>query len=179
MNNDHRFFGENGEPTPEWYDIVGKFKARAREFWDKYEKLKQIDPETLTPDLRERRKILLSRYEKIRATIENITWAIDQIIGFFGGDDSNVGNLGVIQFVPIAVISAAVATMGYIISDSVKYFKKINIYYDALDRGKSPEQAAEVAEKVDKGFLANIGSNLTTAALALAAVVIIPQFFSE
>ena len=180
MRTDHTYFSATGEPTQDWWNVVGRFKAKAKEFWDYYDKLKAVDPSTLTPELRDRRETLLNRYEIVRSTVEDVTWAINQVISWFGGGSSNeTSDVGFLSVIGIGAIAAAVAAMGYIISDTVTYFQRVSVYKDALNRGVDPSKAADLSQKVGSGsgFFSEMGSGVMTASLGILAVLILPKFF--
>lgn len=180
MIGEHVFFGEDGEPTPQWWNVVARFRQQARRFWEQYERLKNIDVSGLPQNLRDEYYRLISRFEKTRETVENVTNSIDTFIGWFKGwfgmeGTSSLRELGALPLVPVAVIGGAIAVMSKIVTDTVEFYKKVDIYEQAVAQGATPGQAADAVSRVQGGFFANVGNLAPVLIAGVLFVFVLPR----
>lgn len=124
---------------------------------------------------------LIARAETIREKITAATSAIDKAIGWARGTFGSAGmnqlsSLGLVWFLPAAVITAAVAVIGYWVNDYVKFARRFaeqqRIAADLAARGMDPAEAnrqaaAAVAETVPGWF----GGSGTSKVLLWAALL--------
>lgn len=176
----HAFFGENGEPTTEWWNVVARFREQAARFWEQYERLKNIDISGFPKNLRDEYYRLMSRFESVRETVEKITNAIDTFVGWFKGwfgmeGASTLREVGALPLIPIAVIGGSIAAMSKIITDTMEFYKKIDVYEQAVAQGATPQQAAEAVSRVQGGLFANVGNLVPVLIAGMLFVFVLPR----
>ena len=115
---------------------------------------------------------LTARADSIKAKITAATKAIDNAISWgratFGSEGmSSLSSLGLVWFLPAAVITAAVAVIGYWLSDYFKFARRFTeqnrIAVDLVAQGMAPaeaqRQAAEAVAATSPGMFAGIIDN--------------------
>lgn len=150
-----------GELTDDDLSLFDQFRAKAREFASTYSALAdhRATATKLSASDKAKYDALISRGSLIMKTVDGITSTIDGILawvrGVFGMDGLNA----VPVVIPYAVIGAALAAMGYFISDAVIMIRKL----DLIDQGKL------APSDLDAGTISSgVGSLVTRLTLALA-----------
>lgn len=158
--------------------LLASLKQKAREWAQTVVNLKNTP---VSPKLQPKKDALMERARWIKNKIETV-WP-DFAAGM---------NLGILPLViPAIAATAIIAEIGLfyvqyksLIAESVSENKKTEIFNDLTkNQGKSPEEAARIANQVistqssNGGFFSNFGSNLGTsfggvAGLAIAGLVI-------
>lgn len=163
--------------------IITDFKAKAREFWTLWERLESREMEVAnqSPDIKRQYAELLTRGENIRTKVEWITGLIDKaanayadvkdwLTDTFGLGDlsyNQVAGLGVIPLIPVAIIGASVAAIGYWIKDAYQFNAKLDEIKRLERRGIPPDQAARIVERTfgSKGLFGGAGNIILPLAL--------------
>lgn len=109
--------------TTEWYDILGRFKAKAAEFGAMYNRLLASDPKG-NLELEQQRERLLSFGDTVKEKVMTLTSSVDTAYNWVK-NTIGLGELGFIPaIVPVAAAGVAVAAMTKFISDALIYFDK-------------------------------------------------------
>lgn len=187
----NRFFAANGEPTPEWWDVVGRFREKARAFWDWYERLQKVNIAQYPEWLKSEYSGLISRYQKLRKRVEEVTAAIDKVVNFFKNWDDpgmtdpdyptkpDLGQMGapvVIPIIGIAVIAGAITAMTYLITDTVTFFKKLEKFDQLRKEGVSAGKASQIVkETIGGNAWSTIAKSIPLALAGIFAVFVLPD----
>lgn len=146
-------------PTPEnetaWYDVIGKFKAKADEFdklradLEKNRVIAAKDPALQTEynDLMDRS---LSIRDKIRSITSSVNGAWQWLKDAVGLDGLN--ELGFLPLIPIAVVAGSVTLMVKWISDAYEFNRKMEEIAKLQSKGVSAQQAANIVGQAGGGF---------------------------
>lgn len=119
--------------------MVENFKTKVRNWWTSVESLRATK---VPADKQKQKDSLLSRAETIRKTIKGLTsWSDTLRI-------NELGNVGFLPLIPVAVIGGAVAAIGYWVADYAKFAKTINYQDSLVKQGVPVEQAAMMANKM-------------------------------
>lgn len=152
------------------------FRNRVEKFWQTFNNLQAKENE-VPSHLRDEYNNIMERGGTIRQTVETLTntydavaeWLSD-IFGLNGADmgldgvmykDALRGNLGAVQFVPLAIIVSSSAFIVKWLKDAYTMERKLNEYQRLQNEGYSADRAAEIVEKTitGPGFL-NLGVNM-------------------
>ncbi len=140
-----------GEST-EWYDLLGRFKAKAAEFSSAYTRVvNSQDAVKNNPELLKERAKLLTVADKVKTTVEGLTQSVDTAYNFLkntmglGNYANEMGSnaLGALPLIPLAASGIAIAGMTKVISDSLIYLDKVD-RYDRLEKEHGPEKALRI-----------------------------------
>jgi hypothetical protein len=166
--------------------VMESFRNRVDKFWNVYRNLetrREEVPDKLAPEY----NAVMERGGRIRATIESVTntydavadWVSD-IFGFSGTDvgldgvfwsDVPRGNLGAVQFVPLAVIAGSSALIAKWLKDAYTMERKLNEMNRLKEQGYNADRAAEIVNKTVSGpGLLNIGGFNMKPLLWIAAI---------
>jgi len=143
--------------------LLNRFKAKASEFMIALDRLNSID--NVPGNLQEEYSGLRSTADYVQGTINWITSTVDSVTGFFsdyfgfdgvsgvrdyinGDNRYNDQSMGVIPLIPLAAISGAVALMSKFIVDVYVFERKVSEQKRLENTGMSPQQAAEVVDKI-------------------------------
>jgi len=134
-----------------WYNVIGQFRQKVAEFEAMLEKLKsQKQIAASDPELAQEYSGLMNKavalQDKIRQIRDATSDAIDWIKGVFGFD-----GLGIVPLIPIAVVSASIATIGYWIKDAYEFSKKLEKVEQLEKQGMPTRQAIDTANRMTTG----------------------------
>lgn len=145
----------------EWLNAVAQLKDKATEF-------KQLQNQVINtyylvqynPELLNEYESLIFKSRIIENTINTMTNGIDYIFkifnSVFGEETNDLGNLGLVPLVPVAVILSSIAGITYWINDSLKYLDKVEEVKRIESQGYSAEEAYKIVHDSQGGFLSNI-----------------------
>lgn len=169
--------------------IIANLKERAREFEAARLELTRMGPavaRTNDYDLMVEYGELVNRADSIKSKIATAMQAIDSSIrwarGTFGVSGmATLSSLGLVWFLPAAVIAAAIAVIGYWINDYMKFSQRFDqqarIASELQAQGMDPSEAnrqaaAAVAATAPAGFFTGLGGNIAIwAALLLVGAL--------
>lgn len=156
--------------------VMQSFTDRVNKFWTQYRQLESRGNE-VPAQLQDEYNRIMEKGGTIRATIEYVTntydavaeWVSD-VFGFSGTDvgldgvmwrDGLNGNLGVVQFVPLAVIAASSTMIVKWLKDAYTMQRKLDEVQRLENKGYDSKRAAEIVDKTigSKGLL-NIGVSM-------------------
>jgi len=189
----------NNIPTPAderaWYDVIGKFRDKAQEFTQAYNKLLSVKGEaSATRATAKEYNDLIARGKKIKSNVQSITSKIDGAwawlksnFGFDGIEEANnmarINGLGVLPIIPIAVVGGSIALLGKWVSDAYIFMEKLKESKRLqMEKGLTPEQAAKVVDRLEKkGAFVNVGLKRLIVPLAIlgAIIVAVPMLQKE
>lgn len=149
---------ETGTLPPEDQGIIERFKARIAEFTSLFSRLSGVGS-NVPPEMRGEYETLISRGTTIQSTIDNLTGgintAVDWFRGAFGLDAVGMarrGELGVLPLLPVAAISGAMALIGYWITDTMKFIKKMDQFEQMRAQGVPAAEAAQAVQTAGAGM---------------------------
>jgi len=150
-----------------------RFKAKAQEFFAAMERLTRLEHlASKDPDNAAQHRRLVSRGEKIRATIQGIIstitgvsdWAgnvfsfnsVDATKKMLSGNPDN--GLGFAWFLPIAAVSAAIAAMTKFISDVYLFERRVQEQQRLENEGHTAQEASRIIRSNygGEGFLSSV-----------------------
>lgn len=158
--------------TEEEVSLVEKFRRRAEEFRDAWQSLMQLEPvASEVPELEEEYQDIYSEGMRIKNTVEWISEKVDAVVGWFGGLwGANLGStqLGAVQLLPVAAITAAVAYMGHWVARVYMFERTVNEYKEMKE-----EQGHDAAAEFfgEHGYQAGGGNTLVDAVRDVAKPV--------
>lgn len=134
---------------------IDRFKARVAEFQDLYVRMRGIESNIAAiPELKPQYDSLMARGATIQGTIDTVTNAINSAVQWFksafGMEGLNqakhraADNLGALQFLPIAAISGALALIGSWVTDTLQFYKRVELYDNLRAEGKSAGEAGQI-----------------------------------
>ena len=140
--------------------LLNRFKIKAGEFMQALSRLDAIN--NVPANLQEEYSGLQTTADYVQSTINWITSSVDSVTGFFSDvfnfdgvsevrdyiNNGNTGNMGFIPLIPLAAISGALALMSKFIADVYVFERKIAEQKRLENTGLSPQQAAEVVDKI-------------------------------
>lgn len=146
--------------------VMQAFRDRVNKFWSMYTQLEN-KREEVPENLKSEYDGLMQRGGRIRATIESVTntydavaeWVSD-VFGFSGADmgldgvvwgDAVRGNLGAVQFVPLAVIAGASTLIVKWLKDAYTMERKLSEVKRLTDKGYDEARATELVNKTVSG----------------------------
>ncbi len=148
---------ETATLPPEDQGIIERFKARIAEFRDLFARLRGVSNQ-VPAELQGEYHDLISRGSTIQSTIDTITGGINKAVdwfkGAFGMDAVGMarqGQLGLIPLLPVAAITASLALIGYWITDTMKFIKKMNQFEELRAQGVSASEAAQAVQTTAEG----------------------------
>ena len=143
---------ETSELPPEDQGIIERFKARIAEFQEWFTRLGQVG-DRVPPEMMGEYENLISRGSTIQSTIDTITGGIDKAVswfkGAFGLDAVTLakrGQLGAIPLLPVAAISGAMALIGYWITDTMQFIRRMDEFERLRAQGVPPDEAAKAVQ---------------------------------
>lgn len=156
-------------------NAIAELKERANVFSEAWEHLQSIESAVKETELEDEYNALMRRGRAIKETVQRAVSAIDDAIGWARGSLGldNLGNLGVYWFIPLAVISAATAALGWWIADYRKFAKRFDEQQRIADRLKgegvdpieAERQAAAAVAGAAPGWLQPLAQPLGLVAL--------------
>lgn len=163
----------NAIPTPDnqtaWYDVIGKFKAKASEFererlkLEKYKTLAARNPKTKAEFER-----LSGQGVSIKANIQKITSSVSDTWNWL---KSSIGlsGLGILPLIPIAVVAGSVTLMSKWLADAYMFNKKMESIEKLQAKGVSASEASAIVDRADQpigsGLFGGIGKSVVLIAL--------------
>lgn len=149
---------ETATLPPEDQGIIARFKARIAEFQDLFSRLSGVGQQ-VPPEMMGEYETLVSRGSTIQTTIDTITGgintAVDWFKGAFGMDAVGMarkGELGAIPLLPVAAISGAMALIGYWITDTMQFIKKMDQFEQMRAQGVPASEAAKAVQTAGAGL---------------------------
>lgn len=128
----------------EWSNQVASLKAKASEFGQLFQQLLGMDPGPGSP-YKSEYDAIMGRGTTIKQQISNVTSGIDGILnaarGAFSLSGMNMGGLGVIPLIPIAVIVGAIALLVGWLTDAYNLRAKLAA---AKAAGATAQQTADI-----------------------------------
>lgn len=170
--------------------LITDFKAKAREFWQLWENLdaRRAEVATAPAGLQVEYNNLMDRGLGIREKIETVTalidkaanmyqdakaWLMDQF-GLSGVSYRQLSGLGFIPLIPVAVIGAAVAAIGYWVNDAYQFAAKLDEIKRLEARGVDSATAHQMVEQTfQSGFFAGAGNLVLPVVLGLGLLYFI------
>lgn len=142
---------------PEDQGIIERFKARIAEFKSLFSRLSAVSSQ-VPAEMQGEYENLVSRGSTIQTTIDTLTGAINKAVdwfkGAFGMDAVGMarqGQLGLIPLLPVAAISGALALIGYWITDTMQFIKKMDQFEQLRAQGVSAAEAAKAVQTAATG----------------------------
>lgn len=131
----------------DWQSVIPDFRAKVAQFLEYVSRIEASTPANAA--LAATKVRLLSSAKVIRATIENVTKAIDKVANTLG-----LGALGFVQFIPVAAVLSAIAAITYFVSEAVKYLNandeanriRAQAAYNAQQQGATPQQVQAILQ---------------------------------
>ncbi len=143
---------ETSELPPEDQGIIERFKARIAEFRGLFTRLAGVGAQVPT-EMQGEYQDLVTRGSSIQSTIDTVTGGINKAVnwfkGAFGMDAVRMarqGQLGFIPLLPAAAISGAMALIGYWITDTMQFIKKMEQFEEMRARGVPASEAAQAVQ---------------------------------
>ncbi len=144
---------EAGQLPPEDQGLIERFKARIAEFREVFARLRGIGEQIPAP-MQGEYQDLINRGNTIESTITTVTDGINTAVnwfrGAFGLDAVNMaqrGQLGLIPLLPVAAITGALALIGYWITDTMAFMKRVDAMVALVQQGYTPTEAAEAVKE--------------------------------
>lgn len=162
-----------------FWEQVKTFKAKADEFWRTYKALEaRRDLAYSTPQTRASYDRIMNAARPIIMKIESGAAAVGKAVGWVTGIFSDIptNQLGALQFVPVALITGAIALMVGWLADAKVELAKLESMRELVDQGASPAEAAEAVRSGEGTFLTQLGGELGQG-LAVAALIGVGLFF--
>lgn len=169
-----------------WYNLVGQFKQRAREFMAVWNTLQsKASDVSRFPALQKEYADLNRRAGFIKTSITKITNTVDSIMGWFrsvfglSGVESLEG-LGILPLLPIAIIAGALTLIGKWISDVYIFNKKLE-EQKRLEPLVGVTQASRIVQRTGpQGMFASFGRNIMPVLLIGGALLLFgPMLFKQ
>lgn len=137
---------------------VDAFKQRINKWWRDVEKLKKTNV-SLDPALSASKARLLSKALSIKR-------AIDKIPGI---DKLGLGDLAALPLIPIGIAGGILVWITNWYTDYAKFDRSHELYLKLRQEGKSPEEAANIVDKV-RGESPSLFGNITKLAIPIAVL---------
>lgn len=160
---------------------IAELKERASVFSQAWNHLQQIESAVRATELEDEYDTLMRRGRAIKETVQRAVAAIDDAIGWARGSLGldNLGNLGAYWFIPLAVISAASAALGWWIADYRKFARRFDEQQRIADRLKgegvdpieAERQAAAAVAGAAPGWLQPLAQPLGLIALGVLGYI--------
>lgn len=178
------FETQGAAATPEWWNVVGKFRAAAADLEAKYAQLQQLASYVSTrPQFRSQYNALMARVKVLRSTISGILAKVNGAISFFKsiGSAVGLGELGILPVIAIAAIAAALAAIAKWTLDAVTFMKRIEEQRRLESAGVEPGRAAEIVSKqAEAGSLfGGVTGKIIPLALLAGGVLIALRFIKR
>jgi len=181
MKHSNLLAGDNDQQTA-WYDLVGKFRNYANQFMTEYNQLidlgKRMDQ--FPPVLQSQYTSLVNRAQTIQNTITSVTQKIDQAASWLSNMVNGLGGLsqplGVIQFLPIAIVAGAVTFITIWLTDVSEFWMRLSEFQRLQsEENLTPQQAAEAIKTMSGGFNLDIFKPLAPMILLGLAFIFLPK----
>lgn len=145
--------------SQEWQDAVVKLRKKASEFNSIFYDVESSNVSG-NSELQSEKDSLLWKGRAIKNTIENITSGIDAVYRAAQGSGLsgavNLGNVGFLPLIPIAVILSAIGAITYWVNDAIKYLNKVQRVEDYKQAGYSTVEANEMVFGSEFSFRKNL-----------------------
>lgn len=174
--------------SPSDVSQLQRLKDRVAEFLSARQHLLEIGPAVARSDdeqLMAEYGELLERADFLESKISAATSAVDQVIrwgrGALGLDGvRELGQLGVVWFLPATVIAGAVALIGYWLADYAKFARKFReqqriaeqLRQQGVDPAEAERQAAAAVAQTVPSWLAPLTTPLGLAALVVGGYLV-------
>lgn len=162
---------------------IALLKERADLFERAMRKLEEWEPYVVETELEDEWRALLERGYTLRARLEYVFGKVDEAFrwakGFVGLEGAR-GQLGAFWLIPVAIIAAAIAAIGWWLADYRKFAKKFEeqqrIAGELREQGVDPieaeRQAASAVAGTVPGWLAPLRGPLGLIALGVGGFVV-------
>lgn len=144
--------------SPEWWNLVGRWRTLAAEFERDYQALlAQRAFVEQRPALRARWQSLVTDANKTRATITTIAETLKRVLNVASGawdwikGATGLNGLGALPLVPLAVIAASIAAITKWLTDARQFSRELEEARRLEASGMSPAQAAALARRDGAG----------------------------
>lgn len=168
--------------TTDEVSTLDRFRAKAREFIDAFNRLTSLD---VPPALQSEYSRLYAVGNTVKNTVQALTRTVDTVVGAISSAAGYVGSIfgfngvepvqaavrdtfngryrsarfGALPLIPIAAIVAAIAAMTSFISDVYLFERKVTEQKRLESQGVAPQQAAQIVnQSVRPGLLASVES---------------------
>lgn len=134
----------------EWWDLIGKFRAKAAEFDALYTKiLNQKDTAYLDQVFAVDWNNWIGRAEPVRIKLKSYRELAGGVVESLQSDETGVAGLGLVWWaVPIGVIGTFLASMHYVTSDGWLMSRKLDFVESEIEKGVPAADAIERANKL-------------------------------
>ena len=168
-------------------DLIAQLKARARDFELARQQLQRLGAavaKTNDYDLQMQYSRLVDRSESIRSKITAATTAIDNAVRWARGalgdlTGRDLGALGVVWFLPGAIILAAIAVIGFWLTDYQKFAARFDeqtriaaeLVAGGMDPAAANVEAGRAVAATQPGMFA-LGGGMTLGLIAIVGLVL-------